>query len=192
MADEFILQSSMDLPTTEFNFARKDFVYVPDNNNGSYSSGSIILDLASVANSNKYLNWKESTLIVPIVLNIQHATATGFTTSSNNAYACSLLNGVHHLFNSISLQLANNEIVAVQSFSNVLQNFKILSSFSPADVENLGATMLFAEDTANAFNYDSGAGANGLGLSNNNIVSSTGGSLDNFTPALASATAGLT
>ena len=192
MADEFTLHSSMDLPTTEFNFARKDFVYIPDNNNGSYSSGSIILDLASVANSNKYISWKESTLLIPIVLNIQHSSATGFSTSANNAYALSLLNGVHHLFNSISLQLANNEIVAVQSFSNVLQNFKILSSFSPADVENLGATMLFQEDTANAFNFDATASANGLGLSNNNIVSTTGGGLDNFTPALASASAGLT
>ena len=192
MADDFTLHSSMDLPTTEFNFARKDFVYIPDNNNGSYSSGSIILDLASVANSNKYISWKESTLISPIVLNIQHSSDTGFSTSANNAYALSLLNGVHHLFNSISLQLANNEIVAVQSFSNVLQNFKILSSFSPADVENLGAIMLFAEDTANAFNFDATASANGLGLSNNNIVSTTGGGLDNFTPALGSANAGLT
>ena len=121
MADEFVLHSSMNLPETSFDINRKDFVWVTDSNNGSYSSGQIQLDLSTFANSNRYLNWKESHLVIPIVLTMSDDSTTIDTGVENN-FALSLKNGVHNLINSMSLMLTNNEVISVQSFNNLLVN----------------------------------------------------------------------
>ena len=175
MADDFVLHTSMNLPDTSFDYNRKDSVYISDSNNGSYSSGQIQLDLSTFANSNRYLNWKESVLVIPIVLTMSDD-GTTISTDNENNFALSLKNGVHHLINSMSLMLTNNEVIPVQSFNNLLVNYKLLTSFTPADEENLADTLLFSKDTAYSATWDSARG-----VVNNSIVA-TQQSIDTFLP----------
>ena len=175
MADEFVLHSSMNIPETAFDINRKDYVWVTDSNNGSYSSGQIQLDLSTFANSNRYLNWKESHLVIPIVLTMSDDSTTIDTGVENN-FALSLKNGVHNLINSMSLMLTNNEVISVQSFNNLLVNYKILTSFTPADEENLADTLLFSKDTAYSATFDSARG-----VVNNSLVATSQG-IDTFLP----------
>ena len=115
----------------------------------------------------------------------------GVLTAENN-FAASLKNGYHQLINSISLSLTNNEVISIQSFQNLLINYKILTSFTETDVSNYGTTLGFTKDTSVSPQYQSGyvvaAGANGnsystigMGVCNNVIGTKTAGTGCNTT-----------
>ena len=163
MSDEYVFSSASNDSETGFEFLNKQYNYISDSNGNSYNSGQIQFDLANFSNSGRYFNFKESTLVIPLVLAMKNTPAAGgskFLTSNNeNAFSMSLKNGVHQIINSISLQLSNNEIVTIQPFQNLLINYKILSSFSTNDVVNNGPTLLFSKDTTESARYVYGAAA---------------------------------
>ena len=173
MADEVTLQNSLQGQEPVFDFQNRQFTYVPDQNNGSYPNGQIIFDLASLSNSGKYVDWSQSILVIPLVLNL-NATSGAFPNSSDAAFAASLKNGVHQLINSMSVEITNNQVVNLTSFSNLDINYKLLSSMSLDDYTNLGKTLLFSKDTAESVFYQgANTSALGCGECNNNIKQST-------------------
>ena len=146
MADEYTFyESNSPVSDTEFEFASRQSVWIPDSNNGSYGSGQIQFDLANFSNSNRYIDWKSSVLTIPLCIAV---TGTGMGGGVENSFAASLKNGYHQLINSLSLSLTNNEVISIQSFQNLLINYKILSSFSETDLTNFGTTLGFSRDTA--------------------------------------------
>jgi len=184
MADEYVLQQSMNpQDSTQFQFNQRQQIYVADNNNGSYSSGQIQFDLQNLANSDRYIDWKSSTLVIPLVISVlaNGAVLGPAGGSLENNFMCSLKNGVYQVINSLSLSLNNNEVISIQSFQNLLINYKILSSFSTNDVENYGSTLLFSKDTSYTQNYPGALGLNaattderGTGSCNNTIGNKNG------------------
>ena len=155
MADEYTFyESNSPVSDTEFEFISRQSVWIPDSNNGSYSSGQITFDLANFANSNRYIDWKSTVLTIPLCIAVT-GTQT-FTDSTENAFMASLKNGYHHLINSLSLSLTNNEVITIQSFNNLLINYKILTSFSETDVSNFATTLGFSKDTSTSPSFVSG------------------------------------
>jgi len=57
-------------------FVRKDFLSLMDNQNQNYQGNQCILDTSVLANSNKYMNYREAYLMMPLLIT---ATATGVT-----------------------------------------------------------------------------------------------------------------
>ena len=45
--DETAFQNSLNPQETEFEFQSRQHIYIPDQNNGSYSNGQIVFDAAS-------------------------------------------------------------------------------------------------------------------------------------------------
>jgi len=173
MADTVTLQNSLQSQENIFDFQNKQFTYVPDQNNGSYNNGQIIFDLASFANSGKYVDWSQSLLVIPLVLNL-NAVSGSFGNGVDSAFAASLKNGAHQLINSLSVELTNNQIVNLTSFSNLDINYKLLSTMSADDQINLSKTLLFSKDTAESVFYQgANTSALGAGECNNNIKQST-------------------
>ena len=54
MADETAFNLSTNPQETLFQFSSRQYTYIPDQNSGSYPNGSIVFDLASLANSGKF------------------------------------------------------------------------------------------------------------------------------------------
>ena len=127
MADEFTWASSVSPQDTDFQFDSRQYIFVPDQNSQSYPNGQISLDLAGLSNSGKWIDWKQSFLTIPLVLNINSSAVAFATANTENAFAASLKNHVYHLIHSMSLQITNNDVVNLTSFSNLDINYKILN-----------------------------------------------------------------
>jgi len=57
-------------------FVKKDFLSILDNQNQNYQGNQCIIDTSQLANSNKYMNYREAYLSVPLLIT---ATGTGIT-----------------------------------------------------------------------------------------------------------------
>ncbi len=49
-------------------FVKRDWLNLQDQNNGNYRGNQMVLDTSQLANSNKYMAYRESYLAVPILL----------------------------------------------------------------------------------------------------------------------------
>jgi len=169
--DATTLDNSLFPQENLFDFQNRQFVYLPDQNNGSYPSGQVTFDLASLSNSGKYVDWSSSFLSIPIVMNLNSSSGS-FIADTENVFAMSLKNGVHQLINSIQCEITNNSVVNLTNFSNLDINYKLLTSMSTDDVANLAPSILFGKDSAESFSYSGGStAATSLGEINNNIKS---------------------
>jgi hypothetical protein len=57
-------------------FVRKDFLSLMDNQSQNYNGSNSILDTSVLANSNKYMNYREAYLMIPLLIT---ATASSVT-----------------------------------------------------------------------------------------------------------------
>lgn len=166
MADEFIFDQSQQQQSTEFQFESRQYVWISDQNSGSYPNGQVTFDLSSIANSGKYLDCKNSYITVPLVM---HLNQTSVNSAGENAWALSLKNGFHQLINSMSVEITNCQVVSLTSFSNLDINYKLISKSSFEDMQNLQTTLGFTKDTAESIQYNGAANSVGLGETNNVI-----------------------
>jgi len=149
-------------------FKTRSFVYTTDTNNGSYPNGSISFDLATLSNSNKYIDFMNSFVTIPLVMTLNSA---ALTSNVENAFALSLKNGFHQLIDSIGVTITNNSVVNTTSFTNLDINYKILSQFSNDDAYLLKDTLGFSMDTPESIAFNAAATVNApIGEYNNLIV----------------------
>ena len=86
MADEYEFKSSLEQHSNDFMFEKKEFIKLPDSNQGTYPASQIVFNLPSIANNDMYQALKESYLEIPYVLTLSAGTA--FDTVAKQAYAC--------------------------------------------------------------------------------------------------------
>jgi len=172
-ADDFILENSYPMQEDEFSIENKQYYYVNDQNNGSYPTGQVLLDLSSLTNSGKFLDWSQSFLAVPLVMTVNSSAGT-LDAAVQNAFAASLKNGYHHLLNSMQVQISNNDCVQTQNYNNLKVNYELLESLTNDDIQNFGKVFSFygVEDWK-SFSYQPAASQFGLGECNNSIVPSS-------------------
>jgi hypothetical protein len=187
MTDEYVLHKSMDesINATEFNVNSRQYVWVNDSNAGSYSSSQVQFDLTSIANSNRFVDWKSSYLAIPLTFAVQNTAGSAVFNGLHDAqFALSLKNNIMNVINSVSVVLNNNQVVDIQSFQNTLINAKMLQSFSTTDVLSIGDTLLFNPDTGASQTWCGTAGNTGVGfgLANNQISGASGNNINNFVP----------
>ena len=48
----------------------RQYAWIADSNNGSYSGGQVVLDCSGIANSGKYLSCSQSYIQVPLVMTL--------------------------------------------------------------------------------------------------------------------------
>ena len=178
MADSLVFSESVDSESSEPIMQDRQFLYVNDSNNSSYT-GQIILDSTSISNSGQWLNWQEALITIPLVLQIE-GPATAFAATNSVDYALAMKSGYWQILHSMSVEFNNGSVVQTSSFLNVFSSFKNLTSWSDADLKNWGAITGFAVDTATSWVYNSiassatnGLSANGLGICNNRTAFTT-------------------
>ena len=174
--DNLVFEESINSEASTSEFVDKQWLYVNDNNNSSYSS-QIVLDTTPLANSGGYIGWMESFLTIPLVLQVESTALTDQQTPPLDWFL-GMKNGYWNILHSLTCEFNNGNIIQQVPFLNVFCSFKALTSWCDADVENWGAVCGFAPDSGRSWVYNNVATANpnlntmsgnGTGLSNNRI-----------------------
>jgi len=158
--DNLVFEESVNTEVSSSEFVDKQWLYVNDNNNGSYS-GQIVLDTTSLSNSGSYINWSEAFIAMPLVLQAE-GSATAITASNSLDYMMGMKNGFWNILHSMSVEFNNGSIIQQTPFLNVFCSFKNLTSWSQNDILNWGAVCGFCPDTARSWLYNNNSTANSL------------------------------
>lgn len=149
-------------------FVKKDWLSILDNQNGNYAGNQCVIDTSQLANSNKYMNYREAYLAVPMLL-----TATGTAlvdptaaaTSADTAFG--LKNWFGSIVHSFTLDLGGTTIIQQTPYVGMWNTFKLMTSFADADVKVLGPSIGFYPDRATSVGFASAVSLDGIGTFNN-------------------------
>lgn len=169
MSDQAVLsltQQSGDVPEA---FQSKQYLFVNDSNNSSYSGGQLIFDLSSLSNSGRWINWSEATIQIPVIFGYKHsADASGVALGP---LGMAWKNGWHQLVDSMEVQFGNVSVSQITPFTNIFTTFKMLTTFSQDAYYKYGALLNFFKDDHLGYSYISGgANINGQGCVNNLLI----------------------
>lgn len=170
--DSIVFEESVNTEVSSSEFVDKQWLYVNDNNNGSYSS-QVVLDTTPLANSGSYINWSEAFVLMPLVLQFE-STSTLLTATASADYLGALKSGYWNMLHSLTCEFNNGNIIQQVPFLNVFCSFKNITSWSKDDLTDWGSVTGFMPDTAKSWAYLAVAPSNasalagsGSGLSNN-------------------------
>lgn len=154
--------SSMSEGTPQI-FVKKDWLNILDNQNGNYNGNQSVIDTSQLANSNKYMNYREAYLAVPLVLTCSN-TGAGATLVAPNAAATSadmfvgLKNWYGSIIHSFTLDYNGTTIVQQTPYVGLWNTFKLMTTLSYQDILTNGAQMGFYPDDALSWGFVPGAG----------------------------------
>lgn len=176
MGDHLIYEDavSTELYTTS-EFTQKQYLYVNDNNNGSYSS-QIVLDTTSLSNSGQWIGWSEAFILMPLVIQFESASMTAGTCYD---WVVGMKNGYWQMVHSMTVEFNNRNVVQQVPFLNVFSSFRAMTSWSHQDLQNWGAMCGFYPDTAESWIYNNLAGGAAGGAITANLLCSSGMGLSN-------------
>jgi hypothetical protein len=161
--DSIVFEESVNTEVSSSEFVDKQWLYVNDNNNGSYSS-QVVLDTTPLANSGSYINWSEAFILMPLVLQFESAAAT-LTATAAADYLGALKSGYWNMLHSLTCEFNNGNIIQQVPFLNVFCSFKNITSWSKDDLTDWSAVTGFLPDSAKSWAYLAAAPAAGLALS---------------------------
>jgi len=172
--DSIVFEESVNTEVSSSEFVDKQWLYVNDNNNGSYSS-QVVLDTTPLANSGSYINWSEAFILMPLVLQFDITPSTGSIATTDPAdYLGALKSGYWNMLHSLTCEFNNGNIIQQVPFLNVFCSFKNITSWSKDDLTDWSSVTGFLPDSAKSWAYLSTAPANtgtlsgsGSGLTNN-------------------------
>jgi hypothetical protein len=166
---ELSTESKMEEPPV---FVDKQWLYVNDQNQGSYS-GQIVISTVSLSNNGSFVDYKEAMLVIPTVLQIQSPSLTVNAVPVD--YAMALKAGYWNLLHSMSVELNGSSVVQQTGFLNVYSSFKNLTTWSEDDIKCWGKVTGFKPCSHDSWVYNTAVASatanilsgNGTGLSNN-------------------------
>ena len=149
-------------------FLKKDWLNILDNQSGNYRGSQSVIDTSQLANSNKYMNYREAYLAVPMVLSLTGTALLGPDASANSVdYGIGLKNFYGSIIHSLTLEIGGSTIIQQTPYSGLWNSFKLMSSLSWGDVATIGASIGFYPDNALAVSFSAAASVDGVGTCNN-------------------------
>ena len=151
-------------------FVKKDYLQILDNQNGNYNGNQSVVDTSQLANSNKYMNYREAYLSVPLVLTVSSTTAN-LVNPATEATSIDMGFGLRNWFGSIvhsfTLDYNGTTIIQQTPYCGMFNTFRLMTTLSLQDVLTNGASMGFYPDDPLSFGFSVVAGnLNGLGTFN--------------------------
>lgn len=158
-------------------FISKQWLQVIDDNSTNYASSNCVISTAVLSNSNKFINYREASLFVPLLITVTTNQVAGFSPATANtgaAYAVGLKNWFGSLIHSIAITYNGQQIVQQTGFQSVLNSFKLMTTLSYQDILTQGCSLSFVPDDPTAWSYHLAAGdLDGQGVCNNRNLAST-------------------
>jgi hypothetical protein len=166
--DQLVYQMASSSEGSASIFVKKDWLNILDNQNGNYRGNQSVIDTSQLANSNKYMNYREAYLAVPMILTATGAANTNPATAlSAQDYGFGLKNWFGSIIHSFTLDLGGTTIIQQTPFISLWNTFKLMTSLSWADVQTMGSSIGFYPDNALSAFFNSAVTTDGLGVSNN-------------------------
>lgn len=167
--DKLVYDLSQEVEGSPNVFIRKDWINILDNQNQNYQNNQSIIDTSQLANSNKYMGYREAYLAVPMLLSISaDAPASGNYTFGD--FSIGLKNWFGSIIHSMTLDYNGTTIIQQTPFCNMWNSFKLLTTLSYADVMTQGPTIGFYPDTAGSWAYWNVSSGNGYNVCNNDVA----------------------
>jgi hypothetical protein len=167
--DKLVFDLSQEIEGSPNVFVKKDWLNILDNMNQNYNSNQSIIDTSQLANSNKYLAYREAYLLIPMLLTLSTTTGvfTPATAATSSDYALGLKNWFGSIVHSFTLDYNGTTIIQQTPYINMWNTFKLLTSLAWGDVITQGSTIGFYPDDPLAWTYYSAVNTPGIGICNN-------------------------
>ena len=176
-ADTLVFDMSSMSEGTPSVFVRKDWLSILDNQNQNYQGNQSVIDTSQLANSNKYMNYREAYLTIPMIMtltqSIGSAQAYDPTTPASAQgtgspdYIMGLKNWYGSIVHSFTLDYNGTTIIQQTPYCGLWNTFKLMTSLSYNDIIVNGAELGFYPDDATAIRYDRAGTTGGIGTENN-------------------------
>lgn len=183
MCDKLVFDLAQEIEGSPNIFIRKDWLNILDNQAQNYNSNQSILDTSQLSNSNKWMNYREAYLSVPLLITLSTSgapvvtppagvegtpvpalftpattrnypgQAPSTTPQSTSVYAIGLKNWYGSLIHSFTLDYNGTTIIQQTPFVNLWNNFRLMTSLSWSDVQTQGTIIGFYPDTATTFTF---------------------------------------
>lgn len=162
MADEIVFDMSSQSEGTPSVFTKKDWISILDNQNQNYQGNQSVIDTSQLANSNKFLNYREAYLTVPLIITTtqqplvpQTATASTMICQPNTAgqsidFAQGLKNWYGSIVHSFTVDYNGTTIIQQTPYIGLWNTFKLMTSLSVDDLVTQGSSIGFYPDTASS------------------------------------------
>ena len=116
-------------------FVRRDNLTILDNQNQNYNGNQSVLDTSQLANSNKYMNYREAYFTIPMVLTLTNLVASGAaftpaTAATSADYCLGLKNWYGSIVHSLTVDLQGTTIVQQTPYIGLWNTFKLMTSLS--------------------------------------------------------------
>lgn len=149
-------------------FVKKDWLNILDNQNGNYRGNQSVIDTSQLANSNKYMNYREAYLAVPLTLAASSTAVTApATAATSQDYTYGLKNWFGTIVHSFTVDLGGTTIIQQTPYIGMWNSFKLMTSLSWQDVKVMGSSIGFYPDNALSFSFEAAVDLDGLGTCNN-------------------------
>ena len=155
---EYEFTSSLKKDSNIYICKDRQYIYYNDLANGAYGANTseIKFELISLANTNQFVNWAESFVLIPLTLSMKPTVGTFVPVTASglaeNAFALSLKNGYQHIVDSLLITVNDNPINQPCQGANIPNSFR-LYEMSEDDRKTLGDMMNFYLDTGDSIRY---------------------------------------
>jgi hypothetical protein len=167
--DKLVFDLSQEVEGSPNIFIRKDWINILDNQNQNYQNNQSIIDTSQLANSNKYMSYREAYLAIPLLLSVRSSSLVAGEVIED--FSLGLKNWFGTIIHSMTLDYNGTTIVQQTPFCNLWNSFKLMTTLSWADVATMGPTIGFYPDTPDSFKYDTAVGNDTcLGIRNNDFT----------------------
>jgi hypothetical protein len=173
-ADDVIYNMSTQSEGSPAVFTKKDWLSILDNQNQNYQGNQSVIDTSQLANSNKYINYREAYVTIPLLLTATspiNATAPQFSPATSTVsadYAVGLKNWYGSVIHSFTCDYNGTTIIQQTPYIGLWNTFKLMTSLSQDDLVTQGSAIGFFPDTATSAGFTAAtSGVDGVGTANN-------------------------
>ena len=175
--DKLVFDLSQEIEGSPNVFVKKDWLNIIDNMNQNYNSNQSVVDTSQLANSNKYLSYREAYLLVPLVLTLAPSEVNkGFapaTSATSIDYCMGLKNWFGQIIHSFTLDYNGTTTVQQTPFISMVNIFSLMTSFSWNDVITQGSAIGFYPDDPLSWTFATTLKADGVGVCNNIVLATS-------------------
>ena len=162
-------------------FTKKDWLSILDNQNSNYQGNQCVIDTSQLANSNKFMNYREAYLTVPMLITLTGINKTSpiaggagnllainafapATAATSCDYAIGLKNWYGSIVHSFTLDYNGTTIIQQTPYVGMWNTFRLMTSLSYNDLLNQGSAIGFYPDLATAVGVSSDFAVLGLAV----------------------------
>jgi len=172
-ADEYIFDEACESDVLRKPFISKTMQVIYDSNNGVYNN-QILFSTGMLNGVGKWTDFQNSYIEIPFTMAFYGTSAAGATytdVTNPNQFIMGLKNSSLQLIDSLILQYNGTSVIQNSIFTNVIQQFKILASWTQEDLTKWGAATVTSVDSTDSFHFSNvTASTFGDGTSNNSIA----------------------